>query len=114
MSPEIGLLLGADTLLTRGRLHWRRWYGEVATDLAGSKTPGMHGNTLRGTREALHLAWGSRVSSAWGTHMGCAQVQGVGQPHSIDRALEQRLWCARVGGGYGEKGAGYGEPGRAP
>jgi hypothetical protein len=56
-SPEIGLLLGADALLTRGRPHCRRRYGEVSTDLAGSETPGMHGNTLRGTRETLHLAW---------------------------------------------------------
>ena len=32
------------------------------------------------------------------------RVQGVGQPQSIDAALEQRFWCARVGGGGGEKG----------
>src|SRR5262245_66381132 len=38
------------------------------------------------------------------------RMQGVGQPHSIDEALEQRFWCARVGGGGGEKGA---EIGRA-
>ena len=43
-----------------------------------------------------------------------AQVQGVGQPHSISEAPEQRCWCARTGGGGGEKGAGQGEPGRAP
>jgi hypothetical protein len=40
--------------------------------------------------------------------------QGVGQPHSIDEAPEQWSWCARAGGGGGEKGAGQGEPGRAP
>jgi hypothetical protein len=40
--------------------------------------------------------------------------QGVGQPHSIDEAFEQRFWCARVGGGGGEKEAGHGEPGHAP
>ena len=37
----------------------------------------------------------------------------VGQPHSIGEAPEQRCWCARTGGGGGEKGAGQGERGRA-
>ena len=32
----------------------------------------------------------------------------------IGEAPEQRCWCARIGGGGGEKGAGQGEPGRAP
>lgn len=39
------------------RSNCRRRHGEVATDLAGSKTPGRHGNTLHGTWETLHLAW---------------------------------------------------------
>ena len=57
LSPEIGLLLGADALLTRGRQHRRPRFGEGETDLAGSETSGMRENTLCGTREALHLAW---------------------------------------------------------
>jgi len=63
-SPEIGLFLGADALLTRGRPHRRHRFGEVQADPAGSETPGMHGNTLYGTREALHLAWPIAARSA--------------------------------------------------
>ncbi len=59
--------LGADALLTRGRLQWVRCHGKAYTHLAGSETSGMHGNTVRGTREALHLAWRSIARSAWGT-----------------------------------------------
>ena len=55
LSPEIGLLLGADALRTRGRLHCTHRYGKGWADLAGSETSGMHGNTVYGTREALHL-----------------------------------------------------------
>ena len=49
--------LGADALLTRGRRHCTHRYGEGWADLAGSETSGMHGNTVCGTREALHLPW---------------------------------------------------------
>lgn len=56
-SPEIGRVSGADALLTRGRPHCKHRFGEVQADPAGSETPGMHGNILCGTREALHLAW---------------------------------------------------------
>jgi len=41
------------------------------------------------------------------------RVQGVGQPHSIDETPEPGCWCARTGGGGGEKGAGQGERGPA-
>ena len=64
-SPEIGLLLGADALLTRGRQHRGRRKGEAAADLAGSKTPGMHGNIVCGTREALRLALPIAARPAW-------------------------------------------------
>jgi hypothetical protein len=57
LSPEIGLLLGADTLLTRGRQQRGRRHGKASPHLAGSETSGMRENTLCGTREALHLAW---------------------------------------------------------
>ena len=63
-SPEIGLFLGADALRTRGRLYRGYRFGEVFTDLAGAETSGMHGNTVSGTREALHRAWCSMVRSA--------------------------------------------------
>jgi len=64
LSPEIGLVLGADALRTRGRLYRGYRFGEVFTDLAGAETSGMHGNTVSGTREALHLAWCSMARSA--------------------------------------------------
>jgi len=70
LSPEIGLLLGADALRTRGRQHRGRRKGEAAADLAGSKTPGMHGNIVCGTREALHLAWAIAPRSARRTSQG--------------------------------------------
>jgi len=63
-SPEIGLFLGADALRTRGRQHGSSRYGEGWVDLAGSKTPSMHGNIVCGTREALHLAWAIAPRSA--------------------------------------------------
>ena len=91
-SPEIGLLLGADALLTRGRLHWGHRYGKVSIDPAGSETPGMHGNTLGGTREALHLDGRIIARSARGTRQGHdrdARVQGVGPLHSTEEAFEQ-------------------------
>jgi len=43
--------------LTRGRPQRARRYGEAYTHLAGSKTPGRHGNIVSGTREPLRLAW---------------------------------------------------------
>ena len=49
--------LGADALLTRGRQQRARHSGKAYTHLVGSQTPGMHGNIVCGTREALHLAW---------------------------------------------------------
>ena len=78
LSPEIGPVLGADALLTRGRPHRGHRFGEVFTDLAGSETSGMHGNTVRGTREALHLAWQAcqvRTVNPWGTTVmdGCRE-----------------------------------------
>jgi hypothetical protein len=57
LSPEIGLFLGADALRTRGRQQRLHRYGKVQPHPAGSETPGMHGNIVCGTREALHLAW---------------------------------------------------------
>jgi hypothetical protein len=93
-SPEIGLLLGADALRTRGRRHWGYRKGKVSTDLAGSETPGMHGNPLCGTREALPLAWRSMARSARGTRQGDAREargQGVGPLHSTEKACEQWL-----------------------
>jgi hypothetical protein len=54
-SPEMANL-GADALRTRGRQQRARRYGKAYTHLAGSQTPGMHGNIGCGTREALHLA----------------------------------------------------------
>ena len=39
----------------------------MATDLAGAETSGRPGNTVRGTREALPLAWRGLPRSARGT-----------------------------------------------
>jgi len=63
-APKSGTVPGADALLTRGRPYRRRRCGEAWTDSAGSETPGMHGNTMCGTREALHLTWGHQVRTA--------------------------------------------------
>ncbi len=58
LSPEIKVNIpGADGLLMHGRQYRVSRYGEVYTDPAGSETPCMHGNSLRGNREALHLAF---------------------------------------------------------
>ena len=65
-SPEMANL-GADALLTRGTQQRARRYGKADTHLAGSKTPGMHGNIVCGTREALRLALPIAARSAWGT-----------------------------------------------
>jgi len=45
-------------------------YGEGWADLAGSQTPGMHGNIVCGTREALHLTWPIAARSARKIHTG--------------------------------------------
>ena len=66
-SPEIGLVLGADALRTRGRPQRARHYGKAYPHLAGSQTPGMHGNIVSGTREALRLALPIAARPAWGT-----------------------------------------------
>jgi len=115
LSPEIGQLLGADALRTRGRQYCTPRYGEGWADLAGSETSSMHRNTWRGTREALHLAWRSLARSARGTREGHdrdARVQGVGPLHSTVEAFEQGLPLG-TGGGGGGKGAGQGERGPA-
>jgi len=63
-SPEIGRVLGADALRTRGRPQRARHYGKAYPHLAGSQTPGMHGNIVCGTREALRLTWSIAARSA--------------------------------------------------
>ena len=63
-SPEMANL-GADALLTRGRQQRARHYGKAYTHLAGSKTPGMHGNMVCGTREARRLALSIAARPAW-------------------------------------------------
>ncbi len=62
LSPEIKVSIpGADGLLMHGRQHRVSRHGEVYTDSAGSETPCMHGNSLRGNREALCLALEDRA-----------------------------------------------------
>ena len=62
LSPEIKVSIpGADVLPTHGRQHRIRRYGKVYTDPAGSETPGMHGSSLCGNREALCLALEDRA-----------------------------------------------------
>ncbi len=63
-SPETANL-GADALRTRGRQQRARHYGKAYTHLAGSQTPGMHGNIVSGTREALCLALSIAARPAW-------------------------------------------------
>jgi hypothetical protein len=69
-SPDIGLFLGADALRTRGRQQWGHRYGKAPPHPAGSKTPGMHGHIVCGTREALPLAWAIAPRSARRTSQG--------------------------------------------
>jgi hypothetical protein len=66
-SPAIGLVLGADALRTRGRPQRARHEGKAYPHLAGSQTPGMHGNIGSGTREALRLAVPIAARPAWCT-----------------------------------------------
>ena len=47
---------GADALPLSGRPHHATRTGQGCTDPAESQTPGMHGNTYRGNREALFPA----------------------------------------------------------
>jgi hypothetical protein len=56
--------LGADALRSRGRQQRARRLGKAYTHLAGSQTPGMHGNMGCGTREALRLTWSIAARSA--------------------------------------------------
>jgi hypothetical protein len=115
-SPEIGLVLGADALRTRGRQYRRPRFGEGETDPAGSETSAW--TETRCAEPGRPCIWPGVVwSGPYVEPTGYARdarVQGVGQPHSIDEAPEQWSWCARAGGGGGEKGAGQGEPGRVP
>jgi hypothetical protein len=91
-SPASGLVLGADALRTRGRPHRRRREGEVSTAPAGAATSGRHGNTVRGTREALPLAWRwmTRSHGAPQGYARDARVQGVGPLQRTEEACAQR------------------------
>jgi hypothetical protein len=57
--------LGADARLTRGRPPRARHSGKAYTHLAGSPTPGRHGNRGCGTREARRRAWPIAARPAW-------------------------------------------------
>ena len=47
----------ADVLQDSGRQYRMRRHGKVYADSAGSETPCMYRDTLRGNREALHLTF---------------------------------------------------------
>ena len=47
----------ADVLQDYGRQYFMRCHGEAYADSAGSETPCMYRDTLRGNREALHLTF---------------------------------------------------------
>ncbi len=56
LSPEMQTNIpGADVLQESGRQHCIHRYGEGYADPAGSETPCMHGDILRGNREALYF-----------------------------------------------------------
>ena len=92
--------LGADALRTHGRQQRARHYGQAYTHLAGSKTPGMHGNIVCETREALRLALPIAARPAWCTTTGA-------------RSYEEHSGPGSNGGGRGGKGAGQGQLGPA-
>ena len=75
MSPVIvSNVSGADRLVFSGRPHNARQQGKRRIASTGSETHGMHGNFLRGNREALGLALA-----------GCAGVRTA-------NSKEIRLW----------------------
>ena len=59
-------LQGADALEISGRQHWVYRYRKVHQDPARSKTPSMHGTTLRGNREIPRLSAGERTADRVG------------------------------------------------
>jgi hypothetical protein len=104
-SPEIGPVLGADALLTRGRRYRQPRFGEGQADPAGSETSSRHRHTVCGTREALHLAWaswpGPHGKPARGTavmHGGresASSIRPRRQPNNVcveNRHTRRRLW----------------------
>ena len=58
LSPEMKTKIpSADVLQDYGRQHFMRCHGKAYEDSAGSETPCMYRDTLRGNREALHLTF---------------------------------------------------------
>jgi hypothetical protein len=58
LSPEIkGKISSADVFLINGRQNCLRCYGKAYADSAGSETPCMYRDALRGNREALYLTF---------------------------------------------------------
>lgn len=59
-------LRGADALEISGRQHRMYRYRKVHQDPARSRTPSMHGTTLRGNREIPRLSAGERTADRVG------------------------------------------------
>ena len=55
MSREIDWVRGADVVLATGRQHDQARYRKFLVDLAWSKTPSMHGHSVRENREIRWL-----------------------------------------------------------
>jgi len=77
LSREIHALLrkqqalrDADAVEERGRQHWACRHREVCSDPARSKTPGMYGSTLRGSREIPRLSAAERAADRIGKPKG--------------------------------------------
>jgi hypothetical protein len=112
LSPEIGLLLGADALRTRGRQQRGRRYGKASPHLAGRR-PLACAKTLCAEPGRPCIWPGEVLPSPHGEpegHDRDGRVQGVGQLYSTDEAFEQGSPHG-TGGEGGGKGAGQGERG---
>jgi hypothetical protein len=68
IEPRNPLIRGADAVDRSGRPHHRPRYRELPADPARSKTPSMHGISMRENREVPHLpAWVITGRAAQGT-----------------------------------------------
>lgn len=57
LSPEMKIIPSVDGFQVHGKQHFIDRYGKGYEDSAGSETPSMYRDILRGNREALHLTF---------------------------------------------------------
>ena len=57
LSPEMKIISSVDGFQVHGKQYFIDRYGKECEDSAGSETPSMYRDILRGNREALHLTF---------------------------------------------------------